>query len=302
MHTLDAPHLGEYDAPVPNNEERPRGRSRRRSKDRRYRSLTSNVTTSAVVSVPQSLACNSSVSDGAIRCYLTLACQCDAALTQETIGERIGKSSRQVRRYLDELVTLNEVRVEHHVDSTGQQPNTYVIAGVDTHVQAGVDTGVTDPTPADTHVHPIKEQNSPKGSAMSTTTPPTQTSSSLPPIDGQLFDAPPEPKPTKRRTRLPDDFAPSERMLAWASETCPRVDPGLETDQFRDHHQAKGNTMADWPAAWRQWMRNAQKWQTPTNSPARRGPDGNGGGGGGFRRPNTTEAGLAILRRRGVLK
>lgn len=86
-------------------------------------------------------------------------------------------------------------------------------------------------------------------------------------------------------------------MLAWASETCPRVDPDLETAQFRDHHQAKGSTMSDWPAAWRTWMRNAQKWQTP-NVPARR-----SGGVVDLRSESTTDralrmAGITSMRRR----
>ena len=31
-------------------------------------------------------------------------------------------------------------------------------------------------------------------------------------------------------------------------------------EQFRDHHQARGTTMADWGAAWRTWVRNEVKF------------------------------------------
>jgi hypothetical protein len=37
-------------------------------------------------------------------------------------------------------------------------------------------------------------------------------------------------------------------------------------EQFRDSHTAKGNVFADWDAAFRNWLRNAQRFarRTPT--------------------------------------
>ena len=37
-----------------------------------------------------------------------------------------------------------------------------------------------------------------------------------------------------------------------------------QASQFRDHHVSHGKTMADWPAAWRTWIRNAIKFSKPT--------------------------------------
>lgn len=257
--------------------------------------MTSNDSTASYVVVPRTVVRNPELSPGAKACYLLLADADGGATTQASLAVALGCSERSLRNYLGELVASETVTVERQVDEQGQHANRYIVAGHPARQQVATPARQIGDPPA-TSCHPNKEQNSPKGSAMGTT-PPTQTSSSLPPIDGQLFDAPPEPRPTKRRTRLPDDFAPSERMLAWASETCPRVDPDLETAQFRDHHQAKGSTMSDWPAAWRTWMRNAQKWQTP-NVPARR-----SGGVVDLRSESTTDralrmAGITSMRRR----
>jgi pyocin large subunit-like protein len=69
-----------------------------------------------------------------------------------------------------------------------------------------------------------------------------------------------EGKTAKRRTRLQADWRPTEQMLTWVREKHPKVDPNVEGPIFRDHHVAKGSTMADWFAAWRTWMANADKF------------------------------------------
>ncbi|MFJ4286434.1 helix-turn-helix domain-containing protein [Paenarthrobacter nicotinovorans] len=73
---------------------------------------------------------------------------------------------------------------------------------------------------------------------------------------------------TSKGSRLTDDFAPTEIMLAWARKNTPNVDVRLETSQFVDHHIAKGTVMKDWSRAWQTWMRNQQKWNTPRQQAA----------------------------------
>lgn len=66
--------------------------------------------------------------------------------------------------------------------------------------------------------------------------------------------------PTKRGTRLPDDFAVTPAMVAWARERVPGVDGRAETEKFVNYWRSKTGkdaTKRDWPATWRNWMLNA---------------------------------------------
>lgn len=65
----------------------------------------------------------------------------------------------------------------------------------------------------------------------------------------------------KRATQAPDDFEITDAMRSWGREHAPLVtDPVAETRQFLDHARANGKTFKDWPAAWRTWMGNAQRF------------------------------------------
>lgn len=68
-------------------------------------------------------------------------------------------------------------------------------------------------------------------------------------------------KPPKgRATRVPIPFVLTDDMFAWLSENLPDVDYVLETEKFVDHFRSKAGkdaTHLDWPATWRNWMRNS---------------------------------------------
>lgn len=90
--------------------------------------------------------------------------------------------------------------------------------------------------------------------------------------DDALFDPPPaEPKkkPSRKKPELPlpDDFAPTDAMRAWAAENAPGVDVDRATAKFINHAQANDRRQRDWPAAWRNWMLN----ERPSNVVAIRG-------------------------------
>jgi hypothetical protein len=93
-----------------------------------------------------------------------------------------------------------------------------------------------------------------------------------------------------RATRIPDDFAVTAEMAAWAREKVPAVDITEETENFRDWWSAKagaGGVKVDWAATWRTWMRNQ----------AQRSGNGNNATGsrfGAFRRPTTDDKVAAI--------
>ncbi|SEO63851.1 hypothetical protein SAMN02800692_1540 [Luteibacter sp. UNC138MFCol5.1] len=79
--------------------------------------------------------------------------------------------------------------------------------------------------------------------------------------------------PSKRGTRLPDDWQPSDEDVQWARAERPDVDLRAELASFRDYWRAKPGADAvklDWSATLRNWIRRA--------SPSR----SNGGG----RQPN----------------
>lgn len=71
---------------------------------------------------------------------------------------------------------------------------------------------------------------------------------------------PPRAKPKQaRRTRLALDTIPDE-WVAYCRERHPQHSPQREFEAFSDHHRAKGTTMLDWTAAWRTWLRNADRF------------------------------------------
>lgn len=65
------------------------------------------------------------------------------------------------------------------------------------------------------------------------------------------------PPAKRRRQRLPEDWEPSEILLAFAAKKHPAVDVVAQTDLFRDHWWSKGEVRDDWDATWRNWIRRS---------------------------------------------
>lgn len=73
----------------------------------------------------------------------------------------------------------------------------------------------------------------------------------------------------KRRVALPSDFDRTPERWAVASRAGMNpldIDPQFA--QFRDYHLAKGSHMADWDAAWRNWVRKAVEWGAAKSKPS----------------------------------
>lgn len=64
--------------------------------------------------------------------------------------------------------------------------------------------------------------------------------------------------PAKRGTQMPAGFDLTDEMRQFAREHG--VDQAREFAAFCDYHRSKGSTFKDWPAAWRTWVRNANKF------------------------------------------
>lgn len=86
---------------------------------------------------------------------------------------------------------------------------------------------------------------------------------------------PSEPSVTKesaplRGSRLPEDWKPSEELMAWAREKFPGVDAIAELGIFRDHWKAAAGRLgikADWDATFRNWIRKAQSFSRSSAHP-----------------------------------
>lgn len=80
-----------------------------------------------------------------------------------------------------------------------------------------------------------------------------------PPAPPAPAQEPQDPKPkATRKTSYSAEFEPNDTAVRMANELC--VDINSAQAAFADHHCAKGSTMADWQAAFRNWLRNAAKF------------------------------------------
>lgn len=78
------------------------------------------------------------------------------------------------------------------------------------------------------------------------------------------------PKAIKRP--LPAGWTPRPQERERAAREGINAD--LEAERFRDHHTARANTMADWDAAFRTWLGNAQRFANGTRAgPQNREPE-----------------------------
>lgn len=80
------------------------------------------------------------------------------------------------------------------------------------------------------------------------------------------------PRDRKQGTRLPDDFALTPDMLAWAAQHSPHVDADREFARFCDYWRSKPGREGrklDWRLTWNNWMRTAEDRQMPRGRPAR---------------------------------
>jgi hypothetical protein len=62
-----------------------------------------------------------------------------------------------------------------------------------------------------------------------------------------------------KKTQIPENFEVSPRIMELAKKNG-WPDPHNEVEAFKDYHLAHGKLMLDWEAAFRLWLRNAQRW------------------------------------------
>lgn len=101
------------------------------------------------------------------------------------------------------------------------------------------------------------------------------------PADPHLLLEVPEEVPRRaKRSPLPggDSFQPSARVHDAVAGEVPQLDLDVETRKFVSYHLSRGTVMADWDAAWRNWMYGALTkggvMRQPNHRPNRHGQPG----------------------------
>ena len=165
------------------------------------------------------------------------------AYSELTLAERWKWSRGKVRRFLSELESQTEQKIVQHKSNL-----TTLITIVNYDIYQGDDTaldtpdGTTDSTANGTHLYKVKKDKNKEAT--------TGRGS---------------------RHKLPPDFILSEELIAFAQKQG--INGSVETtfDQFCDYHRAKGDTMLDWTAAWRTWVRNEIKFSKGKITPKKSG-------------------------------
>lgn len=90
-----------------------------------------------------------------------------------------------------------------------------------------------------------------------------------------------EPRAKAKGTRIPDDYEPTEAMIAKAvaEKGLTRDQVLAETETFKSHHGFRGTLGIDWHKGWWTWINNARpggrfgpRSSAPTSRAARQGP------------------------------
>lgn len=117
------------------------------------------------------------------------------------------------------------------------------------------------PPPGGPHPSARRTPTPPPGGPNPSVEPSGEPSSPLPgsPGGGQLIVANPEPKPSKNKTTLPEDFELPDEWREWARSEAPRFEAMIDHEgrKFADWAHGNGARKKDWRATWRNWWRTA---------------------------------------------
>jgi DNA-binding MarR family transcriptional regulator len=200
----------------------------------------------------------------------------------KTIADDSGISRRGVVLALDQLKGAGLISITERKSANGQSSNIYTILATGYSVAGGS----AQSAPGVVHrVHSPSAQSAPL--------------TRLTELDeDEPYVVAPKRKQQPLRP-IPDQFYPGDKLLDWCEdEGFTKQQVHQQVPQFIDHHTAKGTQMRDWSAAFRTWMRNAQKWGTLDRT------NGNGNGNGQRPAPRyyekdgsyTAEGALARMR------
>lgn len=204
-----------------------------------------------------------SVTPSSVMVYLWLHSYTSAASAvafpaRKTLAERAGLSINTVDKALRELRDAGAIRIIPTYRGDGSQgANRYqIMPGMPPK------SGGTHPNDMGRGVSPSRGEGYPL--AMGKQEPEPINQNQLEP-EGER-----KRPPSRRGTRLPDGWMPSQHVVQAMSEECPGVDQRMEYRKFVDHWAAtpgaKG-VKADWDATWRNWIRRAAQYTGSRSAP-----------------------------------
>jgi len=198
----------------------------------------------------------------------------------ETLAVYASASERTVQRILVRLEAGGHIVVHRRQGGPeglrgDRRPNLYEVVILPEEDPDGVTDVVTPPGPHEvTDPAPRGDKSAPRGDKSASrgdTQAVTQTSIE-PSVEPSSSNKASSTRATDRGTRIPDDFALTHDMIAWARENTPNVgrpDHDAFVDYWRTVPGAKGRKV-DWLATWRGWMRRENERRGGHPQPARR--------------------------------
>lgn len=174
-----------------------------------------------------------------------------------TLAAKTGLSERGIRKAVTELAALGELSVIYKGGPQGCNRYSVLMSDPAPHATNLEQSAGFDPAPHATN--PARGARNPAPRATDPARGAPKPLENHPPTEPSV-----EPLARKRATdlgtRLPDDFAATADMIAWAKQQTPLVgakDTAAFVDYWRSQPGAKGRK-TDWLATWRNWMRRAQ--------------------------------------------
>jgi DNA-binding transcriptional ArsR family regulator len=70
---------------------------------------------------------------------------------------------------------------------------------------------------------------------------------------------------TDRKTGVPDSWQPDAKTIKDLQGKYPKIQITEQIDIFLDYHRSKASKFADWTAAFRNWVRNAEKYRAQSS-------------------------------------
>lgn len=169
-------------------------------------------------------------------------------------------TERYVRKALDELVELGELKFETHGGKSngGNKSNRYWLTiqcpddcDGSTNHRIGKPRTLAKNTPNSVPNTPNFVQN-------------TQNSSSAEPLDKPLNKPFNKPLQQKRKSQIKEGWLPSDSVMTRIRDReWPLINAMDQIKLFVDYNLAKGNTYLDWDKAFTNWLNRASGWAKP---------------------------------------